>query len=394
MRSYLGKLAWIFERKYLTINGVLMFSRVVISGDILRVFHMGDKVESATWKNIRWLREILSPALRQNDFQVSTLSWDENLYLLGDIYFDTPALYETLSLPLNINSWAELSVQKHAPDALIDMLRDYVHDALIVGYEMPDVLLDAFRQLNRPFVDIILHPYRFLPDLVFSFRSNISDFYKTFERYHLSQNEVEVRASEILAKSAWMKKPFDIPPGSIILLDQVQGDRALIKEDGNFASFNECLERLHQLCFEHPKVFFKPHPYNLTSDSKYNLIKVLPVIVETNVNFYHLLSQPEIEGAIALNSSGLYESKVFGKRGDNLIPYLYDYNSKELPVDCKVGYPVPLNSLWTTSNFWSQLINENNNSFNGEISNVWFPNRLRRTMNADWGYGFINQLVV
>ncbi|GKV80740.1 hypothetical protein PEC106664_15140 [Pectobacterium carotovorum subsp. carotovorum] len=259
---------------------------------------------------------------------------------------------------------------------------------------MPDVLLDALCQLKRPFIDIALHPYRFLPDLVFSFRTNVSYFYKVFERYRLSKDEVEYQASAILAKSVWMQKPFDIPPGSIILLDQVKVDRALIQENGSFASFDDHLERLHELCFEHPQVFFKPHPYNLDAESTSDIIKTLPVIVETNVNFYYLLTQPEIEGAVALNSSGLCESKAFGKRGDNLVPYLYDYNSVELPMDYKVGYSIPLNGLWVTSDFWLQLINGNNSVFNNnEASNLWFPNQLRRTMNADWGYGFIEKVI-
>ncbi len=373
-----------------------MFSKIVISGDILRPFHIGKSVESATWKNIRWLQAILTPVLRQNDIKISTLSWDEKLFLPEEQYFDTPSLYEDLSLPLNVDSWAKLSVQKNAPEALITKLHDYFHDALVVGYEMPDVLLAALYQLNTPFIDIVLHPIRFLPDLVFSFRSNVPEFYDVFEKCRLSENAIASQAGMILAKSAWMPKISDIPPGSVIVLDQVCIDRALIQKNGTFTSLYNHLDYLHQLCSEHPRVFFKPHPYNTDRKSISEIIQKLPVIIETNINFYYLLSQPEIEGTVALNSSGLFESRAFGKWGENLIPHLYDYYSTQLPVDGNVGYLVPQNSMWLTNKFWQSLLNGVEVEFNNknEFSDFFRSNILRRTMNADWGYGFIENIVV
>lgn len=52
----------------------------------------------------------------------------------------------------------------------------------------------------------------------------------------------------------------------------------------------------------------------------------LPVIVHTIANVPHLLAQPEIEGVVARNSSGLIEAKACGRWSENLAPFLCDFH--------------------------------------------------------------------
>ena len=59
--------------------GMKSFERIVITGDLMRPFPSGHGWVSATSRNIRWLRQVLDPALRATKLPISMLAWDERM---------------------------------------------------------------------------------------------------------------------------------------------------------------------------------------------------------------------------------------------------------------------------------------------------------------------------
>lgn len=92
------------------------------------------------------------------------------------------------------------------------------------------------------------------------------------------------------------------------------------------ARLEEHLSLPHTLCSEHPCVQFKPPPSDAAGSGVGRAVARLPVIAHTNANVPHLLAQPEIEGVVARNSSGLIEAKDCGRWNENLAPFLYDFH--------------------------------------------------------------------
>lgn len=372
------------------------FSRVVVTGDLLRPFPVGGEWESATWKNIRWLHAVLGPALRANGHQATTLAWDDRGPTGVCHHFDTPSLYRRLGSGCSTDAWAHLAQRPAAPAELVEAMREPVTDALVIGYEMPTVMVDALRQLGRPFIDVVLHPLRFLPDLVFALRTNVPTYHRFIQSRRLRDSVVAQQAGLIQAKAAWMNRPVALlPPGSVLLLGQVAGDRAMVKPAGGFASLEEHLDRLHALCCEHPCVLFKPHPYEAEGTGARRAVGRLPAIIHTDANFYHLLAQPEIEGVVALNSSGLVEARAFGRWSESLIPALYDFDSGHPPTGTGAGAPIAQTPDWIEPGFWRGLLSgkEAPPPTDDGAQPTWAPNRLRRSMNADWGYSFIEKVI-
>ena len=372
------------------------FSRIVVTGDLLRPFSLGGEWESATWKNIRWLHAVLGPALRASGHRATTLAWDERGATGVCRHFDTPALYRRLDSDCSTEQWACLAQRRVAPAALVDALRDPLADALVIGYEMPTVMIDALLQLGRPFIDVVLHPLRFLPDLVFALRTNVYGYHHFLQTRRLQEAVVAQQAGLIQAKAAWMNRPIaNLPPGSVLLLGQVANDRAMVKADGGFAGLEDHLTRLHALCCDHPCVLFKPHPYESEGSGARRAVGRLPAIIHTEANFYHLLAQPEIEGVVALNSSGLVEAKAFGRWSENLIAPLYAFDHDQPPSPAAPGTPVAQAPDWIEPGFWQALLSGHSAPAlaRDSVQPVWTPNRLRRSMNADWGYGFIEKVL-
>jgi hypothetical protein len=363
-----------------------MFERIVVTADLLRPYSRGLEWESATWKNVRWLREILKPALSKQGHDPVAIAWDPRIVGIKDRYFDTPALYDRLGLEISLENWAQLSWSTCAPTALVEALEPSLSGSLVIGYELPPVMLDALRQLELPYIDIVLHPWRFLPDLVFALRSNVPEWEQFFSENRIPRSLGEQQAAFIHAKAAWMPVPIEMPPGTALVLGQVATDRAAALSDGRFASLHDHLYRLHQLCVEHPLVLYKPHPYVGDSDPSMKAIERLPSIRVINHNFYHLLTQPELTKVVALNSSGLSEALIFGRQAENLIPFLYQFD------DDRPGSLIGVDSRWTQPWFWQGLLRGKVDP--ASIEAPFVGQSLRRSMNADWGYGFIERVCV
>jgi hypothetical protein len=188
--------------------------------------------------------------------------------------------------------------------------------------------------------------------------------------------------------------PVQFPPGTALILGQVETDRAVAKSDGSFHTLGDHLARLHELCCDHPKVLFKAHPYvqDRNKPPCRETIRKLPAIQMIDGNFYHLLCQPEIVRIVALNSSGLIEAPYFGKTAEALIPFLYDFG--EAPPQGK-GWPgaaMPQRGSWIEPWFWQSVLAGDAHA--PEAATARGPaNRLRRTMNADWGYSYIERVI-
>jgi hypothetical protein len=368
----------------------VMISRVLVTGDLLRPYPVADGTwESATWRNIRWLHALVGPAIRATGREVAMVSWDETLGPSEGVFFDAPLAYHRAEGTVSFEGWARLAAEPIRFESVKSMLCQPFENALAIGYEMSDAMIAALAEREIPFIDVSLHPIRFLEDLVFALRTNIRAFHDTLIDHKLSDVAAQNQAALIQAKAAWMKKPLPLPPGSMLVLGQVDHDRALLQRNGGFHSLGDHLKRLHQLCCDHPKVLFKPHPYDKARSPSQMAVKRLPAIQWTNANFYHLLSQPEIEGVVALNSSGLVEARYFGKASENLAPFLYAYSDTPPGRDFFPGGAVPQNGDWIETSFWRQLLDGTSRAATVPAP----PNRLRRTMNADWGYGFVDRVV-
>lgn len=370
----------------------LGISRVVFTGDLLRPFPTGSEWESATWKNIRWLQALISPHLGRLGIPQSRLAWDAQTGPAQGMFFDTPALYDRLGLPLGMASWTRLANLPAAPAALTEQIAPHVDGALVIGYEMPDPLLDALQATGTPYIDVVLHAVRFLPDLVFAMRTNHAGLHEALHCNRVQETDIESHAADIKAKAAWMAPPAELPPGSLLIFGQVHGDRSLINSTrGGFSSLLDHLPELIDLCDAHARVFFKPHPYDMNDSPSVRAMQSIGSVAFTTANAYHLMAQEHTQAVVALNSSCLHEARYFGKEAISLIPAMYDFSARHAPTDDRPGGLVAQTPTWLSESFWRKVLRlETPPTCN---TAHWVPDRLRKTMNADWGFGQINKVM-
>lgn len=370
----------------------LGISRVVFTGDLLRPFPTGSEWESATWKNIRWLQALISPHLARLGISQSRLAWDAQTGPAQGMFFDTPALYDRLGLPLGMASWTRLANLPAAPAALTEQIAPHVDGALVIGYEMPDPLLDALQATGTPYIDVVLHAVRFLPDLVFAMRTNHAGLHEALQCNRVQETDIEDHAADIKAKAAWMAPPAELPPGSLLIFGQVHGDRALVKEQGGgFASLEHFLPELITLGSESSKAYFKPHPGDSRESPSVRAVSSIGSIHFTSANAYHLLAQENIETVAGLNSSCLFEARYFNKKVHQFKPFLYNYDLHAGPTVGSPGSPIAQSQSWISESFWRKVLRLETPPTSSTAQ--WAPDRLRKTMNADWGFGQINKVM-
>jgi hypothetical protein len=262
---------------------------------------------------------------------------------------------------------------------------------LVVGYEMPELLLGLLDSAGLAVIDVILHPVRFMDDIIFALRTNRQDLHSRLLCHEVQRSEMIRQAGFIKAKAAWMTNPLSIAPGASLILGQVETDRAAVDPTtGTMRSLADHTEALLDLIVRSSKTLFRPHPYQPACSKSLDLIKRLRSVCLTDTNYYQLLSLPEVETVCALNSSGLVEAELFGKEAIWLAPPCYQFGTAH-PDTTGYGAAVAQDGAWYTPKFWEAI--RLNSGLSAEQPVPLSTNRLRRSMNADWGFSTIDKVV-
>jgi hypothetical protein len=371
-----------------------MSSRIVITSDIFRPLFFGGGWCGASSKNIDWLYEMLLPALSTCELRVEKISW-ESLAKNPSLGFNIETIYKNFELEICEFNWAFLIASKELVDILTNYFSQSLNDALIIGYEMPPVMLEALEQAKVSYIDINLHSIRFLDDLIFGMKTNMPAYIPAMRLNLIDADFIQYSVAAIKSKTLWMEPPKYLQPNTTLILGQVSNDRALAKPKGGFYSFFDHDEQILDLCSKHDNVIFKGHPYDISSSKAWEYVAGKNHIKVVNNNFYHLLTLPQISSVIALNSGGLIEAGLFSKAAFNLIPFLYDPD-----VSVQVGSKAPLNirypqkTNWLHSSFWKSLLFQDQLASDDLRLRHFSSDHIRRSMNADWGFGYIHKNVI
>jgi hypothetical protein len=365
--------------------------RLALTADLLRPYLVGSTWESGTWKHVRWLEGIVGTLARLAGWQVTTVSWDARLPSKHHHYFHTPDLFEMANLPLTIEGWGQFLSLKTVPAKIADALVEPFLGATVVGFELPELLCRLLDQAGIAVIDLIPYPIRFLDDFVFAARTNRASIHHVLLNNMLDPQEAVLRAGFIKSKASFMK-PLDLRPGTALILGQVQDDRAALDlETSRFVQLGEYLPDLIELSVRSSAVLFKPHPYDHANSVTQQAIRRLRAITWTDINFYRLLAQPEISTVCALNSSGLAEAQLFGKHTIALKEPLYRFGAGAPQESGGFGDAVPQNAGWYSPSTWRSLL-PGSNDLPGSSPRLE-RDRLRRALNADWGFNGIDRIV-
>lgn len=350
-------------------------SRILLTGDLLRPLESAPS-ESESVRRIRWFEDLLAlPLATATGLPVERLACEGALTL--------EALYGDCGLAPSLDTWAELYAGP-VHDRLRDRLVEICRDALVVSIELPPSLGKALHEAGIPLIDASVDAHRFLTDIPLAWRSPLAAVRRALLRFGVGDYEIKRRAHQVKAKTRWLGG-IDVPPCATLVLDQIPSDSAMIDiRARRRVGWSDYRDHLAQLADRGP-MLWRPHPGSPPGRSAAD---VMPGLRETYANFYQLLSDDRLARVVAISSGGVVEARAFGKEGVHFLD-----RRAGIAVE---GWttPVPVVGDWLSPHFWSAVLASIVPTNPGVPVVPAEKDFLRRSVNCDWGFGWIDQIVV
>lgn len=346
-----------------------MIKRIVVAGDILR--HESQNV------NIRWLHHLVGPALGMlTELPVEALLHQR---VPGNLAIE---IYRLGGRQMCLRNWVGLYEQ--APSATeLACIRQSFQDALVVSYELPEFLRGGLSSLGIPYIDLTIHPVRFLEDVAFGVRSNVSGLGACLRDWVLTEEEVRIGAAWAMSTLARIPPPPECAKADdwAVFACQTGDDKVLIRE-GGLMQPSDFLETFAAMSARHERILVKPHPMARSNPSRL-LKRLFPNFEEIDANFYHLMAQDGISHVYSITSSTSVEAPYFGKTGEHFAPYPYVFSQDGLTereyLQIRPAIHLP--------QFWAPLLSGVGIASRTPppVDATLWPNRMRRSLRASWG---------
>ncbi len=233
--------------------------RIGLTCDFLRFVPQGQAVINFQNRNLVWLAEMLRiPFHAMPELEISLIAAGENFgdfaSALGkasipDDYTTDPAL-----------AWAR---RYHAWDKKLfkPLVQALYHQDLIVGFEMPPALKKLLHEHEKRYLNLYIHPLRFLRDLAFGATTNCPLIAQTLQTHAIGAEEVTQQAQRWTAAFRRLNLPVcALPRNAPLLIGQTAQDSALIHANG-FADWADYETVLAPRLQAFDTVAFLEHPY-------------------------------------------------------------------------------------------------------------------------------------
>lgn len=210
-----------------------------------------------------------------------------------------------------------------------------LEDTAIIGFEINPIDKTFLDSRAIPWINIEIHPIRFLEDLYFSVTSS---FAFDFDLLSCNENQIHFTANTLKLKN--LEQKLDIKDNALIIVGQTPRDKSLYF-DHEFKSLLHYIKKLEKLCESHDAIYFRPHPIETDVEVDEAIIKRFGVSILPDMNYYDLLSADQVSTICGISSSSLYEAKYFGKA----VTFL----EERVKIFAK---PISLKSLLECSQLW------------------------------------------
>ncbi|MCU7800115.1 MAG: hypothetical protein KZQ70_08205 [gamma proteobacterium symbiont of Lucinoma myriamae] len=253
---------------------------------------------------------------------------------------------------------------------------------LIIGFEFSAKEKVEIEKNKINYLDLRIHPVRFMDDVFFSFDTNSDAIWTKLQQYKVDDRLCRLQASMVKATVVKIKKDHIVVPNSLLLIGQTEADMVVF--DGEkYLSLLDRIDEIKKIAADYEHVYFKAHPY--AKNNRYilrELRKELGEVQSTRDNIYHLLANDGIRHVAALNSSVLYEALYFNKETTFL--FKPTFTDKQISIY----------GDYFNGDFWSDILSPVFLTIPSSLALPFQASRLRKAVNDFWGYNEIADEIV
>jgi hypothetical protein len=207
----------------------------------------------------------------------------------------------------------DISSRTDWADPIATLILRPLRGQFVVGYEMPPYLARLLDLHAIPYIDVRLHPVRFMDDLLFAVRASHGPTREALSALAVHENDVLVTAG-LREAMCQLISDAAVPADTLIVIGQRPHDSSQIVH-GRFFDAMEYRDEIASICARHRAVLLKPHPH----EREHSLLTVVAgiapnVLGVVDDNLYRLLAMPEISSVLTVSSSAGIEASYFAKR--------------------------------------------------------------------------------
>ena len=317
-------------------------SRVVVAGDTFR----GDQAS-----NILALYKAFAPIFNHLNIHVELYATELNNNVI-------------------IQDWLprwERSLQVGEVDARLAFL----DDASVLGFELPDHVLDTLNKRGVPWVNLAVHPIRFLDDLYLDVNTS---FKYNIEEHSASEALIKYCASLQFPNAQKRTRCTQQAGRALTIFGQTPFDKS-VYFDSQFRLLDSYFAELDKLANDYDRIYYRPHPH--LSDENVDALVLARYGAELAAqrDLYPWMASGDITEACAISSSVLTEAPYFGVDAFYLEPRARRF-----------GPPISYRSLVDDISFWAKFtgVEDCGNSALG-LSKIVPENYLREQFSS-WSF--------
>jgi hypothetical protein len=344
---------------------------LVFCGDVFRVAPDGSFAQA--WQ-VRLLDAILGDSL--SPLFADKYVTDTEFGGLAYASFYDQLYGESARAP--IDCWAAAHCATTLPDFAETVLSSAFENAFVVVFEAAPSLTRWMARNFIPYVDVRVHPARFLSDLVLSFYSNVPTLQARLMQF--SMKDAFLRSEINFVRAVYAHRSQPAIPDGVIFLPQTSYDATLI-EDGEFISLINHEQRLLEICRGRP-TFIKPHPQEQDSRSVLEWRALFPDAEVLDVNFYEMIARRPTQGRfVTISSSAGFEAEAFGHQVTHLAARNWRAGSA-----FHSSYAHLTHEYWSPA-FWRWAF-ELGDDMTAVHTVPFVPDRFRRAVQIRWSKAF------
>lgn len=361
------------------------YKQITFTGDIFRVSYNQRPTQDG---NIKWLYSAL-----KNPLELATsLPTRTQLFSKQDISLVSSA-YRMIDEDISMNSWPRLFNHNEFSEEFLMHIWLRFKNSIVIAFELPEILRYALDSLSIPFIDIIIHPVRFLDDIIFGVRSNNREISQLLCAHLVPEESILIQAGIVMASMNRLKR-LEIPGKAALFAGQTTDDKVLIN-NGDFYQVSDFLEQFNDISSSFDTLLIKSHPYSSDPFAAISISRLFKNCLTVTDNFYYLMSHENIEAVYSISSSTSIEAKYLGKRGHHFADYPFRFTEEFNEAEFKLGSFFTIDDVIFSADFWRKVLFPlvSTSPFTG----VKIPkkaNRIRTSLRNFWGFNFVDTDII
>ncbi|QIO04562.1 HAD-IA family hydrolase [Acinetobacter shaoyimingii] len=343
--------------------------------------------EKEQFSNLKWVYDLFRRPIEQ-----STGIEPQKMIssLVNTKYFSRKKFFKLSDIDLNIEHTQFYYNDELINDASLSYLKEFIpQDNLIVGYELSLQTRNLLTRANINYIDIWLHPIRFLDDILFGFSSNNTKIFEKLKKFNFDEKIYELYADKIKIQSykGFKRSNFEISPNSALFVGQTLEDKAICR-DGKMLTVLDFKEKFEAATAYYNKVYYSRHPYVKSGDEEVlKYVKKFKNVEVVDWPVYAMLSSEKLKYVFSVSSSVVHEAKPFGKKTEFLYRPIFN-----LKNDYAIDNYISIYQEFVSPHFWATILTPLLPT--KKVQRVVYLNekdKLRDMLAFYWSYGTIDK---